>query len=116
VENIWQDYWATGKFAALALDCWNGARGDVQGFIANTGISFPVLLQAGFLQQASFYNILYDNYVLVDANGIVRYTSVNEVFGGTGRFDDGHLRAAIERWLPTGVEPRTWSRVKALFR
>ena len=116
VENIWQDYWATGRFAALAVDCWNGSTTDVEGFIANTGVSFPVLQQAGFLQQASFYSILYDNYVLVDANGIVRYTSVNEVFTGTGHFDDGHLRAAIDHWLPTAVEPRTWSRVKALFR
>jgi hypothetical protein len=75
-----------------------------------------VLLAGGFLQDPSFYNILYDNYVLVDANGIVRYTSVNEVFTGTGRFDDSHLRAAIDQWLPTDVEPRTWSQVKSLFQ
>ena len=101
----------------MALDCWNGSKTEVQGFIARTGISFPVLQQAGFLQQAPYYDILYDNYVLVDADGIVRYTSVNEVYGiGLGRFDDGHLRTAIVQWLPTGLEPRTWSRVKALFR
>jgi hypothetical protein len=116
VERIWEDFRDTGVFAALAVDCWNGSIPDVQGFIAHTGISFPVLLDAGFLQASDAYDLAYDNYVLVDANGIVRYTSVNEIFVGTGRFDDAHLRAAIGRWLPVGVESRTWSSLKALYR
>jgi len=53
----------------------------------------------------------------VDAQGIVRYTSVNEVFTGTGRFNDPHLRAAIQQALLTlPVTSSTWSQVKALYR
>ena len=61
--------------------------------------------------------MVYDNYVLVDGRGIVRYTSVNEVFTGKGRFDDPHLRAAIRQALLTlPVASGTWSQVKELYR
>lgn len=61
--------------------------------------------------------MVYDNYVLVDGQGIVRYTSVNEVFTGTGRFNDPHLRAAIRQGLlALPVASGTWSQVKELYR
>ena len=63
------------------------------------------------------YGVEYDNYVVVDGQGIVRYTSVNEVFTGTGRFNDPHLRAAIQQALLTlPVTSSTWSQVKELYR
>jgi hypothetical protein len=65
----------------------------VQGYISITGTTFPVLRNGQGLQ--SSYGIFYDNYVVVDEDGIVRYTSVNEIFTGLGRFNDANLRAAI---------------------
>jgi hypothetical protein len=87
----------------------------VQAFIDQSTYSFPVLQQTSFEQTA--YSIIYDNYVLVDADGIVRYTSQNRPqHPTTGRFYDAELRAAILAWLPTAVAPSTWSGVKGLYR
>jgi len=66
---------------------------QVQSYIAATGSTFPVLRNAQYLQ--SVYGIFYDNYVVIDEDGIVRYTSVNEPFTSLGRFHDGNLRNAI---------------------
>ncbi len=78
-------------------------------------MTFPVLRNGGALYPAP-YDIRYDNYVVIDAQGIVRYTSVGEAFGQLGRFNDAHLRSAILQYLPTPVAPQTWSAVKSLFR
>ena len=91
----------------------------MQGFIAATGYTFPVLRQAGFLQDMppSGYDIAYDNYVVLDAQGIVRYTSqAYPRAPATGRFFDTELRAAIQAALPLAIEGRTWSGVKGLYR
>jgi hypothetical protein len=50
---------------------------------------------AQYLQSESEYGIFYDNYVVIDADGVVRYTSVGETFTALGRFNDAHLRSAI---------------------
>ena len=100
----------------LALDCWNGNSVSVQSYISATGATYPVLRNAGFLQGPNYYNIAYDNYVVVDAQGIVRYTSVGEPFTQLGRFNGANLRAAITQNLPSGVDATTWSVVKQLYR
>ena len=92
---------------------------DAQVFIAQSTYTFPVLLQAGFLQSPPplGYSILYENYVVVDTEGIVCYTSQSQRWHPTtGRFYDPELRAAIEAWLPVPVVPVTWGRVKGFYR
>jgi hypothetical protein len=82
-------------------------------------LSMPLLGLAFYLQQGTplGYGIQYDNYVLVDAQGVVRYTSVNESHANPlGRFNDAALRTAIGQWLPSAVETRTWSTLKELYR
>ncbi len=98
------------------MDFWNGNSVSVQSFITATGVTYPVLRNAGFLRFAPYYEIPYDNYVLVDAQGTVRYTSVGEAFTQRGRFNDANIRAAILENLPTGVAPATWSALKQLYR
>jgi hypothetical protein len=67
----------------------------VQSYIAATGSTFPIVRLGQYLQSPSYYGIYYDNYLVIDAQGIVRYTSVNETFTSAGRFNDAHLRSAI---------------------
>jgi hypothetical protein len=117
VEQIWQDFAGAHPFQLLAVDFWNGTIASVQGYIDATGASYPVLRNGGFLSSPSQYGIAYDNYVVVDATGIVRYTSVDEVFTSLGRFHDASIREAIEAALPTtALEGATWSAVKQLYR
>jgi hypothetical protein len=124
VEQTWQDYRATQRFQILGLECWQTtfpAAPAIQQFIAGTGValSMPLLGLPPSPQQGppSGYGIQYDNYVIVDAQGIVRYTSVGESHNNPlGRFNDTALRNAIQTWLPTPVAARTWSALKELYR
>ena len=113
VEQIWQDFKDTGVFQAFALDLWNGQVVQVQGYIDQTGTTFPVLRNAGFLQDPSQYGIRFDNYVIVDAQGVVRYTSVDEP---EASFNEQALRSTIQAYLPVGVQTGSWSAIKALYR
>jgi len=76
----------------------------VQGFINVTGYTFPVLRLGQSIQ--SLYGIFYDNYVVIDADGIIRYTSVNETYTGLGRFHDGNLRAALTGEVTAAGDPK----------
>jgi hypothetical protein len=117
VEVIWQDFRSTGLMRALAVECWQGTPANVQGFIDHTGYSFPVLLYGGYLQDSGSYGTPYDNYIVIDKDGIVRYTSEAEShFSAIGRFRDAALRDAIQTWLPLAVEPRSWSAIKEIYR
>lgn len=113
VELIWRDFRSTGGFQAIALDTWNGSAFQVQGFIDKTGVSFPVLRNAGFLQSESEYGIRFDNYVVVDPDGIVRYTSVNEP---GSPFNETAIRSTIQAYLPVAVRADSWGAIKGLYR
>jgi hypothetical protein len=120
VEAIWQDFRGTGVIRAVGIECWNGSTDLVQQFIAISGYSFPVLMNGGYLQSGGppqSYGTVYDNYVVIDKDGIVRYTSEIETRLGTiGRFRDATLRDAIRAWLPLAIEPRSWSGIKEMYR
>ncbi len=108
VERIWQDFKGTGAFQVLALDMWNGTVAQVQVFVDRTGVTYPVLRNAGFLQTS--YGIRFDSYVVIDPKGMIRYTSLNET---SGSFNDAALRDAIATHLPG---PVTWAAIKELYR
>jgi hypothetical protein len=109
---VWQDLKAF-PFQVLAIDTWNGNIANVNDYAFRTGATYPVLRNGSLTRIA--YGIAYDNYVLIDASGTVRYTSVGEVFTGAGRWNDAAVRAAIAAHLPAATVPRSWSAVKALY-
>ena len=74
-----------------------------------------MLRDGGFLSGLTQYGISYDNYVIIDPAGVVRYTSIHEAFTGLGRWNDSAVRATVDQWLPTAVQEQTWSAVKGLY-
>jgi hypothetical protein len=108
----------------LGLQCWSlnplsQELAATREFATHTGATMPLLLRAAYLQQdpPAGYGTPYDNYVLVDKDGIVRYTSVGESHNRPlGRYNEPALRAAIAAHLPTPVAPATWTTVKELYR
>ncbi len=97
------------------VDVWNGSIIEVQGYIDVTGATFPVLRNAGHLTQPAYYGMNRENYLVIDAEGIVRYASTT-VQGGRGGWHEAAVRAAIVSALTVGIEPTTWSGVKGLYR
>ena len=113
VEQIWRDFRDTGAFQVIALDAWNGQVFQVQGYIERTAVTFPVLMFAGSLTSPAQYGISFDNYVVVDADGIIRYTSVDEPGAS---FNDTALRNTIQAYLPVAVSSESWGAIKGLYR
>jgi len=111
---VWQDFKRSGRFQVLDVDIWNGSAIQVQGYIDVTGSTFPVLRNAGFLSQPGFYGISYENFVVIDEDGRVRYVSTTD--GGRGGWQDAAVRAAVLEALTLAIEPATWSGVKGLYR
>lgn len=61
-------------YVVLGLDYWNGSSDLVQAFQKSTGLSFPLLLDAGNV--ATNYKTTYNRIVIIDKNQ-------NIVFSGT---------------------------------
>jgi len=101
----------------IALDFWNTGVAGVQNFVAYTGATYPVLVDAGDLALGESYGIPFDNYLVLDRDGFVRYTSLGEPLDNVlGRFDDAHLRQAVRDYLPVALVPLGWDAVKSLYR
>ena len=93
--DVWRKYKDT-QFQALALDTWNGSISQVQSYINSTGITYPVLTKAG--DASDLYGITYDNYLVIDHQGVLRYTSADN--GGLGeRFRLSEVISEIDYYL-----------------
>ena len=101
----------------LDVDVWNGTIPEVQSFISVTGVTFPVLRLGGYLQidYPDGYGLHNDNYLVLDQNGVVQYTSDEGPYITT-RFNDALVRATIRAYVPNAVEPAAWSAIKSLYR
>ncbi|MFA5046857.1 MAG: redoxin domain-containing protein [Paludibacter sp.] len=69
-----QSYTSRDDIVFLGLDHWNGDMALVRSFKSSTGVTFPLLLDAG--NTATNYKTTYDRLVIIDKNG-------NVVFSGT---------------------------------
>ena len=78
-SDIWQVF-KNDSFSALALETWNGSLSQAQSYVNATGITYPLLTQAG--NELNNYGITYDNYLVLDHQGILRYSSADN--GGLG--------------------------------
>ncbi len=77
-SQINQVYSPTGKFVAIGLDTWpNSTALTVDAFKAQTGITFPLLLNAAAIERT--YSTVYDRLIVVDKDGIIRYKGGSRV-------------------------------------
>ena len=85
-SDIWQVF-KNDSFSALALDTWNGSLSQAQSYVNTTGITYPLLTQAR--NELNNYGITYDNYLVLDHQGILRYSSAdNGVLGQRYRVNE----------------------------
>ena len=67
-----QVYGQNADFQAIGLDTWsNSTVATVGEFRMTTGITYPLLLQAGSFEQ--LYSTTYDRLIIVDREGIIRH-------------------------------------------
>ncbi len=100
--NIWQEY-KDNLFQALALDTWDGTLAQAQSYADITGITYPLLIEAS--SALSLFGTTYDNYLVIDHQGVLRYSSAgNGILGERYRLSE--LQGVIEEYLAkTGLNP-----------
>ena len=86
----------------LGLEMWNGSLAQANAFLNTTGMTFPLLRNAGAAGVGSDYQASWDISFVLDGDGIIRHR-------GSG-FNETQVRAAIDdalAMLPTGVDTPT---------
>ena len=98
--DIWQ-YYQSESFQSIALETWNGSLSQAITYVNITGITYPLLIGAG--NTLNLFRMTYDNYLVIDHQGILRYSSAEN--GGLGeRYRLNDIKDAIETYLPkTGL-------------
>ena len=103
----------------LGVDMWLGTPSQVGNFKSQTGVTFPLLLcgnrcigATGICatsgSNCANFDLLYgpyDNYIVIDTQGIVRYHAANQWPHGT-RYHLNEIRACVDTLVPSvvGVE------------
>ena len=93
---------APGAVEVLGCDQWNGSVAQLTNFKNSTGATYPLLRTCSDLALATSYGISYDNFLVVDQNGIIRYISPYQNPLGQ-RYDLSAIRSAIDGLLPASV-------------
>jgi len=64
-----------GQVQVIGVDEWNGTTTQLRSFQSQTGATFPLLLNGATATGGNFATLYgtYDNYVVVNKQGIVRY-------------------------------------------
>ena len=92
--------YAGEPFQAFGLEMWNGSTAQANAFINTTGMTYPLLMNAGSAGVGSDYLASWDISFVLDADGIIRYRESG--------FHEVRVRMAIDEALAslvTGVEP-----------
>jgi peroxiredoxin len=72
-EKLVKPYLENEDYVIVGVDIWNGNAGSVTTFKNNTGLTIPLLLNAGGL--ASDYNTVQDRLFVIDQEGFLVYRS-----------------------------------------
>lgn len=97
-----------GQVQVVGVDEWNGTVVDLRGFKTQTGATYPLLLNGTIATGGNFATLYgtYDNYVVVNKQGIVRYHAAL-VWPHGNRYHLNEIRGAVDSLVTqvVGVEP-----------
>jgi hypothetical protein len=93
----------------LGVDLWNGNAGQLSSFRTVTGATFPLLLNGASATGGNVQSLYgtYDNYVVVNKQGIVRYHAALTWPAGN-RYHLDEIRGCVDSLVSTttGVDDR----------
>ncbi len=105
-QDIWEEYQAShpGQFQLLGADIYNGMASQVESFRGITGATYPVLLQAATATGGNLSSLYgpYDNYVVINKQGIVRLNTYPSHAHGA-RYILEEIRGCIDSLLTATV-------------
>lgn len=111
MQNDVQQYYQSehpGEVQVVGVDTWNGTASQLRSFKNTTGATYPLLLNGGLATGGNVTTLYgdYDNYVVINKQGIVRYVAA-DIWPHGNRYHLAELRAAIDSLVaPTVDVPR----------
>lgn len=104
-----QVYGSNENFVAVGLDMWNSSSTvtSVRNFAESTGITYPLLVQAGSVAQT--YNTTYDRLIVIDQEGIIRFkgtTLASQQLNDAIEVIDEYLMTASSGFFNAGQSDR----------
>jgi len=84
----------------LALDCWNGTKSQAESFVANTGITYPLLRDAGGV--TNDYAGGYDYVYVVGGDGRVTHRNLS---GWNTSEVQTAIESALDELIATSAPP-----------
>lgn len=109
-QNIWESYNTShpGQVQVVGADEYNGTAANLRSFKNQTGATYPLLLLAATAPGGNFATLYgtFDNYVVVNKQGIVRYHAALTWPHGN-RYHLNEIRGCVDSLVsqPVGVEP-----------
>jgi len=109
-QDIWQYYQTNypGQVQVVGVDEYNGTVPQLRSFKNQTGATYPLLLLGATATGGNFMTLYgtFDNYVVVNKQGIVRYHAALTWPHGD-RYHLNEIRGSIDSLVsqPVGVEP-----------
>lgn len=97
-----------GQVQVVGVDEWNGTIVDLRGFKNQTGATYPLLLNGAAAAGGNFATLYgtYDNYIVVNKQGIVRYHAAL-IWPHGNRYHLNEIRGTVDSLVTqvVGVEP-----------
>lgn len=107
---MWQYYQTNypGQVQVIGVDEWNGTTTQLRSFGQQTGATYPLLLNGGLAAGGNFATLYgtYDNYVIVNKQGIVRYHA-DIAWDHENRYHLDEIRGCVDSLVTqvVGVDP-----------
>ncbi len=106
-SDIAQHYASThpGQVQVLGVDLWNGTPAQVNSFRTSTGATYPLLMQGASPTGGDVQSLYgtYDNYVVLNKQGIVRYHAALGWPHGN-RYHLNEIRACVDSLVMSLVD------------
>ena len=107
VETDVAQYYATshpGEVAVVGADLWNGTTSQLTGFRDQTGVTFPLLLNGAVATGGNLATLYgtYDNFVIVNRQGVVRYHAAT-LWPHGNRYHLDEIRGTIDSLVGSTV-------------
>lgn len=108
-SNIWQYYQGVspGQVQVLGVDLYNGTTSQLNSFKSQTGATYPLFLNGAVATGGNLQTVYgqYDNYVVINKQGIIRYHAY-DLWPHGNRYHLDQIRGCVDSLVAgfVGVE------------
>lgn len=89
----------------IGVDTWNGTQAQLRNFKNSTGATYPLLLNGSLASGGNVETLIgtYDNYVVINKQGIVRYHAA-DIWPHGNRYHLNEIRGCVDSLVSMNVD------------